>query len=157
MNQVLTKFLIALISVCISSCGGGGYDGGVDRVEITQNAPGERVTLLDDSESGRAIGPEDAWKNRLVLIENAPEQRYIFVDDLGNELGDGIKIEDWEPGQEHTIVAVWDGTTEGGPSITFYVDGEPVATRSDRGASARYSIPLDHLERTHTIESATLR
>ena len=116
MRQLLTKLLIALTLICISSCGDSSHDSSVD-----------------------------VWRNRVEIIEDAPMQQVTLFDDSGDGLQVDLEVRDWEPGQEYIISAVWDGSTDGGATIMFYVDGELVAARSDRGRLFRYTIPLERI------------
>jgi hypothetical protein len=64
------------------------------------------------------IRAENQWENRLQLVKNGRYLRFILSDSLGREADISVPIDEWVPGESHSVTASWgDGRT------SLFLDG----------------------------------
>jgi hypothetical protein len=64
------------------------------------------------------IRAENQWENRLQLVKNGRYLRFILSDSLGREADISVPIDEWIPGESHSVTASWgDGRT------SLFLDG----------------------------------
>jgi hypothetical protein len=97
--------------------------------EQAGGASGEAGTITFDVEPDWAgndptdnsfvqIRAENQWANRLQLVKNGRYLRFILSDSFGREADISVPIDEWVPGESHSLTASWgDGRT------SLFVDG----------------------------------
>lgn len=74
------------------------------------------------------LSTPNVWENRLAVNKNGRYLRFMFFPNTGQEVGVSSIIDDWQPNQEHHVVATWGPVDGGGNVLQFYVDGRLVGT-----------------------------
>ena len=75
------------------------------------------------------IRNENEWANRLQLVKNGRFLRFILADDTGREADISVPIDEWQPGQPHSVTASWgDGQT------SLFIDGRLAGSNTYQGA-----------------------
>lgn len=74
------------------------------------------------------IRDENEWANRLQLVKNGRFLRFILADSTGREADISVPIDEWEPGNSHSVTASWgDGQT------SLYIDGRLAGSNTYEG------------------------
>jgi hypothetical protein len=74
----------------------------------------------DDSNNSLVqIRNEHVWENTLSIVKNLDSLRFIIIDSGGVERNVNIPIQDWNPGDSHSLTATWDAT-----SMALYLNGQ---------------------------------
>lgn len=76
-----------------------------------------------------AIHNLDQWANRVEVVKNERYLRYIFTDNTGQERDISLAIDQWQPGERHSVTATW-----GDSSTMLYVDGRLVGRNTYPGS-----------------------
>jgi hypothetical protein len=75
------------------------------------------------------IRTPNGWDNRMQLVKNGRYLRFILTDNTGRESDISVPIDQWTPGQPHTVTSTWgDGKT------TLYIDGQQVGQNTYKGS-----------------------
>jgi len=74
------------------------------------------------------LSTPNIWENRLAVNKNGRYLRFMFFPNTGQEVGVSSIIDNWQPQQEHHVVATWGPQEDGGNVLEFYVDGRLVGT-----------------------------
>lgn len=104
------------------------------------NAKGDAGTITLDinpdweggSEDNRSlvqIQQPNQWNNRIEIVKNGRFLRFVFADNMGNERDISLPIDNWQPGQNHSIAATW-----GEAATVLYVDGRAVGQNTYPGS-----------------------
>lgn len=104
------------------------------------NAKGDAGTITleikpewaGNSEENRSlvqIQQPNQWSNRIELVKNGRFLRFVFADNMGNERDISLPIDNWQPGQTHSVAATW-----GEAATVLYVDGRQVGQNTYPGS-----------------------
>jgi hypothetical protein len=70
------------------------------------------------------------WQGSMALFRNGSGLRFVVFDEDGQETGVTAPIEDWREGEQHRVVATWDGDVG---VMSIYVDGKLIEAGSYSG------------------------
>ncbi len=71
----------------------------------------------------------NGWDNRMQLVKNGRYLRFILTDNTGRESDISVPIDQWAPGQPHTVTSTW-----GEGKTTLYIDGQQVGQNTYKGS-----------------------
>ena len=74
------------------------------------------------------IRDENEWANRLQLVKNGRFLRFILADSTGREADISVPIDEWSPGEPHSVSASW-----GNGQTSLYIDGRLAGSNSYSG------------------------